>query len=191
MIPSKDVWYMQHYFIMQDFEREVYKDLTEAGRLEFQRLFWEARSPESKQEFQNRINFAEKAFKRENFKQPWNCDRARIFLLNGRPETVEYEQNDNRSMSLTTDRSQAGITERDKENIEARTAEVWTYQYKQFLIKYVFNFSAPKKWRLATGSFAGNRYLGEFEEFNKMTTWGIINPGEYKEKLEGLEKKIK
>jgi len=35
MMPSKDPWYAQHFFIMQAFERNNYRSLTEAGKLEF------------------------------------------------------------------------------------------------------------------------------------------------------------
>lgn len=190
MIPSKDDWYMKHYFIMQDFERAAYKNLSELGRVEFQGLFWEARSPESKQEFSNRIETALKVFKKENSSQPWNCDRARILLLNGSPASVEYSQNNDWMASLTTSRSEVGSTNsRDNENIEARTAEVWTYQYGQFLIKYIFTFSAPKNWQLATGAFAGNRHLGDFEKENKEITYAIFDAEAYMKKIDGLEKK--
>ena len=189
MIPSKDTWYMQHFIIMQDFELEIYKDLTDEGMIEFQRLFWEARSPETRQVFLNRLEVASKAFKKENSNQPWNCDRARILLLNGSPASVDYEQNDNWMMSITNDRGNSGITERDKENIEARTAEVWIYPYQQFMIKYAFTFSPPKNWHLATGTFSGNRYLGALEQQSKEQTYAIRNIEEYTNKLAGLAKK--
>ena len=38
-IPKKDVWYTQHYMILQDFERKLYRDLSEEGRKGFQDLF--------------------------------------------------------------------------------------------------------------------------------------------------------
>lgn len=190
LIPSKDGWYMQHFFIMQDFERAAYKDLSDLGRVEFQESFWGARSPESKQEYLKRIEIASKAFKKENSNQPWNCDRARILLLNGNPASVEYTQNDDWMASLTRNRNASGIqNERDNENIEARTAEVWTYQYGQFIIKYVFTFVAPKRWRLAKPEVAGNRYLGAFEKENKEKTYAIIYLEEYKNKIDKLEKK--
>ena len=190
LMPSRDTWYMQHYFIMQDFERSAYKALSDLGRMEFQESYWEARSSECRQEFLNRIEIASKVFKKENSSQPWNCDRARILLLNGSPASVEYTQNDDWMMSRTNSRDESGITnERDNENIEARTAEVWTYPYRQFIIKYVFNFDAPKRWELAKVDVAGNRYLGAFEKENKEKTYAIINVLEYRNKLEKLEKK--
>lgn len=190
LIPSKDEWYMKHYFIMQDFERTIYKDLSDQGRVEFQERFWEARSPESKQKFNQRIETALKVFKKENSSQPWNCDRARILLLNGNPANIEYMQNDNWMASSTSNRNDAGsVNERDNENIEARTAEVWTYQHGQFIIKYVFNFVAPKRWQLAKVADAGNRYLGAFEKENKEKTYAINDVEEYAKKIGGLEKK--
>ncbi|MBU4204555.1 MAG: GWxTD domain-containing protein [Acidobacteria bacterium] len=190
LIPSKDEWYMKHYFIMQDFERTIYKDLSDQGRVEFQERFWEARSPESKQKFNQRIETALKVFKKENSSQPWNCDRARILLLNGNPANIEYMQNDNWMASSTSNRNDAGsVNERDNENIEARTAEVWTYQHGQFIIKYVFNFVAPKRWQLAKVADAGNRYLGAFEKENKEKTFAINDVEEYVKKIGGLEKK--
>ena len=42
MMPSKDAWYTQQYPIMQDFERTAYRTLSEAGKKEFQDLFWAA-----------------------------------------------------------------------------------------------------------------------------------------------------
>lgn len=190
LIPSHDEWYMQHYFIMQDFERDVYKDLSDQGRVEFQGHFWEARNPESKQEFTRRIETALKVFKKENSSQPWNCDRARILLLNGNPANIEYAQNDNWMASITSSRNETGsVNERDNENIEARTSEVWTYQFGQHIIKYVFNFDAPKRWQLAKVADAGNRYVGAFEKENKENTYAINEVEEYTKRIEGLEKK--
>ncbi|MCJ7680682.1 MAG: hypothetical protein MUP70_08155, partial [Candidatus Aminicenantes bacterium] len=127
---------------------------------------------------------------KENSSQPWNCDRARILLLNGNPANIEYAQNDNWMASSTSNRNDAGsVNERDNENIEARTAEVWTYQHGQHIIKYVFNFAAPKRWQLAKVADAGNRYLGAFEKENKEKTYAINDVEEYVKKIGGLEKK--
>lgn len=35
LMPTKDVWYAQHYSIMQDFERSAYRTLSEAGKKSF------------------------------------------------------------------------------------------------------------------------------------------------------------
>jgi GWxTD domain-containing protein len=189
LLPSKDSWYMQHYIIMQDFERAAYKELTVEEREEFQILFWKFRRPESKREFLKRIAFMTKTFKRENFRQPWNTDRARIYLLNGRPAAVDYRQTDNWTMQARE--GGGGVTgiavERDKEDIQARTAEVWTYQYEKQMIVYVFSFSKPNKWQLSQGDFAGNRFLGELEQQSRKRTYGITDLDLYTKELENLK----
>lgn len=189
LLPSKDAWYMQHYIIMQDFERAAYKEFTVEGREEFQILFWKFRMPESKKEFLKRIAFATNAFKGENFRQPWNTDRARIYLLNGRPASVDYKQTDN--WGMTVQEGGGGVTgiaaERDKEDIQARTAEVWTYQFKKQMIVYAFSFSKPKRWKLSQGDFAGNRFLGELEQQSREQTYGITDIDLYTKELENLK----
>lgn len=189
LLPTKDAWYSQHYIIMQDFERKTYKELSTEGRKEFQILFWEFRRPESKREFLNRIDFVMKTFKRENSRQPWNSDRARIYLLNGSPASIDYKQSDNWGMQVREGGGVTGITtERDKEDIQARTSEVWTYQYKKQMIYYVFSFSRPNKWKLSQGEFSGNRFLGELEQQNKERTYGITDLDQYTKELENLKK---
>lgn len=190
MLPTKDIWYGEHYIIMQDFEREAYKKLSPEAREKFQTLFWEARSPESKMVFMKRLDYVMKAFRKENSHQPWNTDRARIFLLNGNPASVEYRQTDNWAMRVQEGGTGAtGITqERDKEDIQARTAEVWSYPYKGQLIYYVYAFSAPNKWKLAQGTFSGNRFLGALEIRNREQTYGIIDIEQYTKELENLKK---
>ena len=187
LVPSKDSWYMQHYIIMQDFEREAYKDLSDEGKLQFQDLFWRFRPAESKQIFDQRMAFAVKQFRRENSSQPWNTDRARIYLLNGNPQSVDYKQTDNWQMSAREGSGQGGITERDNEDIQARTAEVWTYQYNDQYILYHFSFDRPKNWKLDTGAFSGNRFLGTFEEENRNNTYPITNRKMYDQEMEKLK----
>jgi GWxTD domain-containing protein len=190
LLPTKDVWYMQHYIIMQDFERAAYKNFSDEGKMGFQALFWEERIPESKQIFMQRLDFVTKNFKRENSKQPWNCDRARIFILNGSPASVDYAQNDSWGMTAQ-ERAEGGggtITrDRGGEDIQARTSEVWTYQHENNMIKYFFAFSPPNKWKLAQGSFAGNRYLGDLENWSRQQVFGPMDLEEYKLELEKLQ----
>lgn len=188
MLPTKDMWYGEHYIIMQDFEREAYKKLSPEGREKFQTLFWETRSPESKMVFMKRLDYVMKAFKKENFRQPWNTDRARIFLLNGNPASIEYQQTDNWAMQVSREGVTGVTQERDKEDIQARTAEVWSYPYKGQLIYYSFAFSAPNKWRLAQGTFSGNRFLGALEIRSKEQTYGINDIEQYTKELENLKK---
>jgi GWxTD domain-containing protein len=186
--PSKDAWYAQHYFIMQDFERTAYKSLSPAAKLEFQALFWEVRAPVSKQEFEKRIDYITSNFKKENFKQPWNTDRARVFLLNGNPAQIDYKQNNDWAMRVVAGGGNPTITDdRSGEDVGANLAEVWTFPYDKFLINYIFSFSKPNSWVLNPATFQGNRYLGELELQNKLQTYGIVDEKQYKEKLEALK----
>jgi GWxTD domain-containing protein len=186
--PSKDAWYAQHYFIMQDFERTAYKSLSPAAKVEFQKLFWEVRTPVSKQEFDKRLSYIAENYKKENFKQPWNTDRARVFLLNGNPVQKDYKQNDDWAMRVAAGRGNPTIVDdRSGEDVGANLAEAWTFRYDKFLINYIFTFSKPNSWVLNPATFQGNRYLGELELQNKLQTYGIVDEKQYKEKLEALK----
>jgi len=188
LIPSNDQWYMQHYIIMQDFERDTYKSLTDGGKAEFQGLFWEARHPESKAEFDKRMEFVMKQFKRENSAHPWNTDRSRIYLLNGSPASIDFRQTDDWGATMTRQPGGTGVIgDRSNENIEAKTAEGWTYEFQKALIYYIFTYSAPKAWELRQTSFEGNRYLGEFEILNRELTFGVISKERYAQALERLK----
>ena len=186
--PSKDRWYARHYFIMQDFERTAYKSLSPAAKLEFQTLFWEVRSPASKQEFDKRLSYIAENFKKENSLQPWNTDRARVYLLNGNPAQIDYKQNDAWAMRVVAGRGgTAVVDDRSGEDVGANTAEVWTFPYDKFLVDYIFTFSKPNSWVLNPATFQGNRYLGELEFQNKLQTYGLIDEKQYREKLEALK----
>jgi GWxTD domain-containing protein len=190
MSPSKDPWYAQHYYIMQDFEQQAYKSLSSAAKLEFPKLFWEARVPQSKQEFDNRMAVINETFKKENSRQPWNTDRARVYLLNGKPDQVEYKQNDNWPMGIKEQAGggAAGVDDRSGEDVSANQAEEWTFRYKGFLVKYIFRFSRPNSWLSRQASnIESNRYLGELELQNKLQTYGIVDEKQYREKLEALK----
>ena len=188
LMPTSDQWYMQHYMIMQDFERDAYKELPTEKKAEFQSLFWEARSPESKMEFDKRMEYVMKTFKRENSANPWNTDRARIYLLNGSPASIEFKQTDDWGISMTRNAGETGsANDRSNENIQARTGEGWASQYDQAIIYYVFTFSAPKRWELQQTSFEGNRYLGELEKLNREKYYGIIDSLKYAQALEKLK----
>jgi len=188
MSPSKDSWYAQQYFIMQDFERTAYKSLFPAVRVEFQKLFWEVRSPASKQEFDKRLDYIANNFKKENFKQPWNTDRARVFLLNGNPAQIDYKQNTAWALRVVPGAGGAAVTDdRSGEDVGGNTAEVWTFRYDKFLVDYIFTFSKPNSWVLNPATFQGNRYLGALEFQNKLQTYGIVDEKQYKEKLKALK----
>lgn len=188
MLPSRDPWYARHYFIMQDYERTAYRGLSDNGRLEFQKLFWIARSPEAKKLFDTRMEYIELNFKKENFKQPWNTDRARVYLLNGSPASIDYTQNNNWSMSIREGTSTSNnAASRSGEDIQATTVEVWSYPHDRFIVAYGFSFEPPNKWRAMTMAASGSRYIGELELSNKAAVWGAKNPDAYARKLEELK----
>jgi len=183
LVPSKDDWYAKHYYIMQDFEWKLYKELSPTARLEFQKMFWEVRTPEAKAEFDKRVEYCMKAYKKENSRQPFNVDKAHVFLLNGAPVQIEYDQNTNWTMQ-----GAVVASDRSGEDVAANTAEVWTYRYGQWLVKYVFAFRPPNEWKLVSQSAVGDsRYLGQFELENKNDLYGIKDLDEYKQKLEALK----
>lgn len=193
-LPSKDPWYAKHYFIMQDFERETYKNLTPEGRLEFQKLFWEARSQLAKEQFDTRIAYIERVYKTENHSQPWNTDRARVYLLNGPPASIEYRQNNEWVMTTQEGGGRTGgqdINDRTNEDIQANTAEIWVYPYQKYFVYYVFTFSPPNSWKLNPSTFQNNEYLQALEQLNKDLTYGINDIEAYKAKLEALPHKQK
>lgn len=185
-IPKKDVWYTQHYFIMQDFERKAYKDLSEEGRKGFQDLFWSVRTSEQKAKFQSRMDFVNLNFKQENRAQPWNTDRGRVYLLNGSPASVDFDQNNNWAMTAMPG-SMASASDRTNEDVGANRAEIWVYSYDKYFIKYTFAFVQPNQWRITQTT--GNRYLGELETYNRTVTFGVQDAAAYKQALDGLAKK--
>src|SRR5512135_1667169 len=184
-MPTHDEWYTKHYYIMQDFERQAYRNLSPAARLEFQKVFWEARDPKSLKVFEERMAYVMKTYKRDNYKQPWNCDRGRIYLLNGPPNDVEVTQNNDWATSVRSGiGGVAGGGDRTNEDISANTAEVWVYRWDIYLVNYVFAFRPPNEWRYVSGT---GRYLGELEQWSKDNTFGILNPNDYQLKLEELK----
>jgi GWxTD domain-containing protein len=186
LMPSKDAWYTKHYCLMQKYEQDTYKQLSDAAKAEFQALFWEARSPEAKELFDSRMEFVLKTFSRENRNQPWNTDRARAYLLNGNPASIDYKQNTAWAMQTQEGtRTGAAGVERSGEDIQAMTDEVWTYSHVDHLIEYTFIFARPNEWRLQI-RVDQNRYLGEFELYNRQKVFGPRNPDEYHAKLEAL-----
>ena len=187
MMPSKDPWYAQHYFIMQDFERETYRSLSDAGKLDFQKLFWEARPAQSKAEFDGRLAYIDLNFKRENFEQPWNTDRARVLLLNGKPAHIDQRQNDNWGMAVPVGVPGGVTTERAGEDVGASTVEVWSYPFENQIVEYGFLFQLPNKWKQSQGSAAASRYMGGLEKQNRLSVYGVRNEDDYKQKLEALK----
>lgn len=185
-IPKKDIWYTQHYPIMQDFERKLYKDLSEQGRKGFQELFWTARTPEARAKFEERLKYVMLNFKQENRNQPWNTDRGRTYILNGSPASIDYDQNTSFAMTALPG-SGAVATDRSNEDVGANRAEIWVYSYDKYFIRYIFAFVQPNQWRITQTT--GNRYLGELETYNKTVTFAIGDEAAYRQALDALDKK--
>jgi GWxTD domain-containing protein len=184
----KDAWYTQHYFLMQDYERKAYKGLSANGRLEFQKLYWEFRSPAVKEEFDRRMAYIMPTYKNENSTQPWNTDRARIYLLNGRPAGVEQRQNDYWSGQVTPPGAQAGVVQdRTGEDIQGRTLEIWSYPSDRQVVAYAFSFQPPNKWVQVQISASGGRYIQGLEKRSRVQTWGPSDEDAYKVKLAALK----
>jgi GWxTD domain-containing protein len=189
MLPSNDEWYAQHYFIMQKFETDAYKSMTPEARLEFQQLFWAVRSPSVKREFDSRIAYINNEFKNENSKQPWNTDRARVYLLNGNPASRDYTTND--AWATTSQEGAASAfansaSDRSGEDIQARSMEVWNYPFGRFFVMYGFTFSPPNKWKQANPTPQVGRYLGQFELQNRVEIWGAQDEEAYKRQIAEL-----
>jgi GWxTD domain-containing protein len=190
-MPTKDVWFTQHYIIMQDYERSAYRSLNEAGKLAFRDLFWSVRTPDARATYEARLQYVKDNYWKENSRQPWNTDRSRIYLLNGSPASIDVDQNNNWAMSAMEGAATgaAGVSDRSHEDVGANTGEIWTYQYNQNLIQYAFAFVQPNQWRQVQVQFAGNRFLGDFETYSRTVVFGVENPEKYQEEIAKLEKK--
>jgi len=191
MIPIKDAWYTQHYIIMQDFERGAFRTLSDAGRLAFRDLFWKYRSPDAKAVFAARLDYVMKNYWKENSRQPWNTDRSRVFLLHGSPAAIDYDQNVSWAVSALPGGGGAAVTsDRSNEDLQANRAEIWTYQFDRYLVKYGFVFFVgSSSWRAAMPPAAGSQYRGEFEDYSRNVTFAITDIQRYKQEIAGLEKK--
>jgi GWxTD domain-containing protein len=186
MIPTKDAWFTQHYIIMQDFERDTYRGLSAAGRQGYQDLFWKYRSAEARSMFEVRLEYVKKNYWRENSQQPWNSDRGRTYILNGSPASIDIDQNSSwPTAGLPSSFLKA--QDRSNEDVAADRAEVWTYPYDKYFIRYIFAFVQPNQWKMTQST--GSRYLGEFETYNKTVVFGIRDVQAYKQELAGLEKR--
>jgi len=182
-LPKKDVWYAQHYFLMQDYERQAYKSLSANGKREFQKLYWEARSPAAKEEFDLRMAYIMPKFKSENSAQPWNTDRARIYLLNGRPADIAWSQDTGNNAAVRFNQ----VSDSVGENIEGMTREVWTYPFGPQLVKYRFSSSPQNKWVQVQPPASEGRYFQALELRSRNETWGPNDEEAYKARLDELK----
>ena len=185
LMPTRDTWYTQHYYIMQKFEQDTYRKLSDPAKAQFQAMFWEARNPKAKELFDSRMEFVMKTFAKENHNQPWNTDRARVYLLNGSPANIDYKQNTAWATQVREGGGGVSGTERSGEDVNAMMAEVWTYPIKEHLINYTFTFAQPNEWRLQM-TMDQSKYLGELELFNRQQVFGPLNPSDYQAKIEAL-----
>lgn len=187
-IPKKDVWYTQHYVIMQDFEKKAYRKMSEAGRQAFRELFWAVRTADARATFAARLEHVKKNFWKENNQQPWNTDRSRVYLLNGSPASIDVDQNAAWASSGTPSQF-LQATDRSNEDVAANRAEVWVYPFEKYFIKYTFTFVQPYSWKIVQGS--GNRYLGDLETYNREVTFGVADLEAYKAEIGALVAKKK
>jgi GWxTD domain-containing protein len=195
LMPSKDPWYAKHFYIMQDFEWDIYKELTPEGKAQFQELFWKVRDPKVRALFEQRLEYVTKVFKTESRHTPWNTDRGRVYLLNGNPAEVRYAENtDIGGITVVPTQGEGGgvlggvNVDRSGEDIGARQAERWVYPFKSYRITYQFNFSQPNKWKFSP-TIGESSFREELELYCRQVVYGVIDMKKYREQLEMLEKK--
>jgi GWxTD domain-containing protein len=164
---------------MRDFEKGLYAKLGPEGKDAFRRLFWAYREPGSRLEFGARLRRVTAAFRKENSLQPWNTDRGRIYLLNGDPIAVDYQDSE-----AWADPSLAG--DNSREDIGMRGGETWTYGHGASTVLYFFRFLKPNEWRLVD-RMDGNWYRAGLEAWSRDVTFGITDIEAYKAELAGLE----
>ena len=179
---------------MNDFEWDVYKELSEEGKTQFQELFWKVRDPKAKALFESRLEFVTKNFKTESRSTPWNTDRGRVYLLCGNPAEVRYETNDDIGgiQVVPTGGEGGGVLagvnrERSNESISARQAELWVYPFQSYRITYQFNFSQPRQWKL-NPNMSESAFREELELYCRQVVYGITDVKKYRQYLEELKK---
>lgn len=97
--PFYETFFLTTRFIMTKFEIQVYKYLPDfESKKEFIKEFWKRRDPtpeteenENKQEFENRIKFANKWFNEGRRARGWDTVRGRILLQLGFPDQRQKE----------------------------------------------------------------------------------------------------
>jgi GWxTD domain-containing protein len=134
--------------------------------------------------YQARLDYVIKNYWKENSQQPWNTDRSRVYLLNGSPASIDYDQNVDFASALPGQMAQA--TSRSNEDVAANRGEIWTYPSGPNFIRYIFIFVQPNQWKMTA---TGTRYLGELEDYNKTVVFGITDLPKYQQDLAALEKK--
>jgi len=113
--PLYEEFYLKTRFIMTDFEKDVYKFLPNIDtKREFIENFWKQRDPtpeteenENKEEFEARIEFANKWFNEGRRKRGWDTIRGRILLQLGFPDrrqTDDFQSYNQVTKAFTTKR---------------------------------------------------------------------------------------
>jgi len=194
LVPSKDPWYAMHYIIMHEFEWEAYKELSPQGKAQFQEIFWKYRYPDAQETFSTRLDYVTEEFKKEKVNQPWTTDRARIYLLNGRPAEVRYVENTNLGgIEVMSGAEQERLdqggrnVDRSKEDLAGRQSEVWVYPFQNTIVTYRFDFTLPRSWKLNSG-ISESPYLQELERASREQTYMITDVEKYRAELEELKK---
>ena len=193
LIPSKDDWYAMHYYVMQDYEWQTYKQLGPTARLEFQKSFWTVRSPYAEDEFNKRVEYCMNAYKRENARKPFTVDRAHVYLLNGPPTQVILEQNDAWGVATAVPNSASAgqfstlSNDRTNEDVSANTSELWTYPIGNRLVNYLFLYRSPGSWILQQSTTKEGQDRGVLELSNKNGFFAVTDEAAYKQKLEALK----
>jgi GWxTD domain-containing protein len=181
--PLRDEWYSQHFFIMRDWEKKIYNGLSADGRLEFQKLFWDSRDPESQLAFGDRMEYVSTVYQTENKGQPWNTDRARVYLLNGIPFEIAFRGSETQAKSMPR-------LDTEYEDIQTRQDEVWSYLYRNRFVYYIFRFSPPSQWRLLQTVYT-DTFVAQLENSNRDVFFGVVTDEEqYKLEAERLLEKF-
>ncbi len=93
--PESRVFYETARLVMVDAEKDIFNHLPDTeSRREFIKDFWTKRDPdpdtegnEFKEEFESRLDYAQKHFKEG--RRGWNTDRGRLYVYLGPPEKTE------------------------------------------------------------------------------------------------------
>lgn len=176
--PLRDEWYSQHHFIMGDWEKKIYGQLSADRRLEFQKIFWDSRDPESQLEFWDRLEYVRTVYKVESPQQPWNTDRGRIYLLNGPPQEISFQAPPGIKPLYVGDPGY--------DDALGIAVEVWSYHYRHRFARYIF-----KGRRLQQEAYL-NADVRDMERENRRVFFGVTLDSEsYRNDLMGLLQKFK
>jgi len=133
----KDSFFEVTRFIMTDEEKDIYKHLQDKeAREEFVEEFWKKRDPtpgteenENREEYEDRIIFANKWFKEHSRNRGWDTDRGRLLLQLGFPDRREWGEAEDIVRSGNARDIGAMISSKPI------PMEIWTYyEYRMVLV---------------------------------------------------------